>query len=205
MDVEDLNEVQLDALKEIVNIGAGNAATALSQLTKKKVSMSIPRARVCKIQDVPRVLGMGGEDEPISIVYNQIVGDTSGAIMMIFDAKESLKLVDVLLGKEIGESMFLDEMGQSAIKEIGNICSGASLASISEFTGMKYLYSIPLFASDMLGAILNAILSKFAASASSTLVVMAELKVEELVVKSTILFIFTSEDVKLILEKLRVI
>jgi chemotaxis protein CheC len=99
----------------------------------------------------------------------------------------------------------MDEMGQSAIKEVGNICSGASLASISEFTGMKYLYSIPLFASDMFGAILNAILSKFAVSASSTLVVMAELKVEEVIVNSTMLFIFTSEDVELILEKLKVV
>ncbi|MDO4772669.1 MAG: chemotaxis protein CheC [Bacillota bacterium] len=145
------NELIIDVLKEIGNIGAGNAATSLANMINKKIDMRIPKVSVLDFQDVPTLLG--GEEIPVCGIIFELSGDMAGTIMFILSLDSAKRLVDLMMpGLMQGE---MDEMSLSAIKEVGNILSGSYISSLSGLTNLKINMSIPLVAIDMAGAILS--------------------------------------------------
>ncbi len=153
--LDDLTLAQLDALKEVGNIGAGHGATALSQLLRKKILITVPKANVLPIEDVPKL--MGDPNTLVAGLILNILGDATGKIILLFPRDSALHLADLLLKQEIGTSMILTEMGHSAIKEAGNILTGAYLSALNEFLGMLLLISVPTLVFDMAGALLRTI------------------------------------------------
>ncbi len=156
--LDNLSEKELDALKEIGNIGAGNAATALYQILGMKIDMTVPRAAIIPLQEVPEVLG--GPDVLVIGVYLRVLGDASGSILFVMPKDSAFYLVDLLMGKPPGDTQVLGEMEESALKEIGNIISGAYLNALSQFTNISFIPSVPALAFDMAGAILDVILAE---------------------------------------------
>lgn len=141
-----------DVLKELGNIGAGNATTALAQMLQCKVDMQVPQVRLLDFSEVGEV--MGGEEQIVVGIYLAVEGDITGSIMFILEQNAGKALVSKLMGMPASEGEF-NEMEISAMKEIGNIITGAYLNSLSQLTNLKMLPSVPDLNIDMLNAILS--------------------------------------------------
>ena len=150
MDLNNMDGMYYDVLKEIGNIGAGNAASALASMLGQKVDMSVPRVELLDFKELGEA--MGGEEQIMAGIYLRIEGDLHGSIMFLLEEKSAYSLVGKLMGMEVTE---LDEMAQSALKEIGNIITGSYLNSLSTLTNLTISESVPDLAVDMAGAILS--------------------------------------------------
>lgn len=148
---DNINNVVLDVLKEIGNIGAGNAATALAKMINKKVDMTVPKVNVMDFQEVPDMLG--GAEAQVCGIYFKIEGDLEGTIMFLLSKESALTLIDLLMPGMAKEEF--DEFTLSALQEIGNILSGSYISSLSTLTNLKIHISVPSMAIDMAGAILS--------------------------------------------------
>jgi chemotaxis protein CheC len=153
MSLDALSEQYYDVLKELGNIGAGNATTALAQMLGAKVDMSVPQVKLLDFKDVGDC--MGGAEQIMAGIYLKIEGDVEGSIMYLSDQKAARALVNKLMGTDTPEDAEFEEMELSALKEIGNIITGSYLNSLSTMTGLKMLPSVPYLAVDMCGAILS--------------------------------------------------
>ncbi len=152
--LDSLSLEQLDALKELGNIGAGNAATALSQILNKKVDMSVPRVKVYPIEEIPELFG--GSENIVAGVLLRMFGDMQGSLMFLLDEEGAFKLLDMMM--VTGIDHVTDEISMSALMEVGNIISSSYLNSLSFFSNLTIVPSTPAFAYDMAGAILGTIL-----------------------------------------------
>jgi chemotaxis protein CheC len=153
-DINDLNNMHLDVLREIGNIGAGNAATALAKLLNRKIDMDVPRAKILEFKDVNEILG--GAELPVVGILLKVSGDLTGNIMFILQQQAAALLVNMLMGRPLdSEQREFSEIEISALKEIGNILAGSYLSSLSALTNLKIISSVPDLAIDMAGAILS--------------------------------------------------
>ncbi|MCJ8006287.1 chemotaxis protein CheC [Lederbergia wuyishanensis] len=145
----------LDVLKEIGNIGAGNAATALSVLVGKNIDMKVPSVRIVSFDEMLEMAG--GHNTVVTAVYLRVEGDASGSMFFILPIEQATKYVQILTG----DTSFsfknppYSEMGLSAMQELGNILSGSYLSSLSDFTGLDLFPSVPSISIDMADAILS--------------------------------------------------
>lgn len=149
MTYQDLTPMQLDALREVGNIGTGNAATALSQLVNNKIDMTVPAINIVPFDDI--FSSIGGDEIVVGVIV-RVLGDTPGNILFVFDKETALKLVETLTGQK---EEYLSEMGNSVVQEIGNIISSSYMNAIAKFTGLCITPSVPAVTYDMLGAILS--------------------------------------------------
>src|SRR2546428_4965479 len=129
-DVGDLKALQLDALKEVANIGAGHAATALSQLTNRRIMISVPEINIARLEEVPELLGNAGE--VVAAVLMHMLGDLTGRTLLLFPEAVGRKVCDMLLRRPLGTTSVFDVLEQSCLKEAGNILSGAYMNARSE-------------------------------------------------------------------------
>ncbi len=154
MKVDDLGALQLDGLREVANIGAGHAATALSQLTRRRVMVDVPEVRILAVEEVGELAG--DPEQPVGAVAMQVFGDAKGRVVQIFPARTAVRLTETLLQREgIDFPDGFGEMEQSALTEAGNIVTGAYLSALSDFLGMLLLPSVPELALDMAAAVLQ--------------------------------------------------
>lgn len=151
MAFENLTPLQMDALREVGNIGTGNAATALSQLINKKVEITVPAINIIPFEEI---FSRFGGDEVVVGVIVRVLGDTPGNILFVFDKDTALKLIEELSGEK---SAFITDMGYSVICEVGNIISSSYMNAIAKFTKLFITPSVPAASYDMLGAILSTI------------------------------------------------
>lgn len=171
-----LSTIQLDALKEIGNVGAGNSATALSQLINRKIDMTVPQIAIMPLGDVPDVVG--GPDAMVAGVFLRVYGPAPSSILFLLPRDSAFTLVDMLMGRDQGYTTSLNSMDESALMEIGNILAGAYLNALSYFTKLTLLPSIPALAMDMAGAILSVILIQLGEMGDHALVIETEFTTE---------------------------
>ena len=139
-------------MKEIGNIGAGNATTALAQMLQCKVDMKVPQVKLLDFKEVGEL--MGGEEQIMAGIYLVVEGDITGSIMFLLEYHSARHLVSKLMGTT-SEGQEFTEIEMSALKEIGNIITGAYLNSLSTLTNLKIYPSVPDLSIDMAGAILS--------------------------------------------------
>lgn len=151
-----LTSIQKDVLREIGNIGAGNAATSLSQLLQKKIDMEVPSIRIVALNEL--IEQIGGPEQIIAATVFRVEGDAPGTVYFIMSITEAENLVHELLHDNISifdsETMKQNEMATSVLKEIGNILTGAYLSALSDFTRLDMRPSIPYLGIDMAGAVI---------------------------------------------------
>lgn len=147
---DNMNGMVLDVLKEIGNIGAGNAATALAKMIDKKVDMKVPKVSILEFKEVPELLG--GEETEFCGIFFKIEGDINGSIMFLLEMESAFNLIDLLMPRE---ERLMDEFTFSALQEIGNILSGSYISSLSGLTNLNMHISVPSLCIDMAGAILS--------------------------------------------------
>lgn len=142
-----------DILKEVGNIGAAHAATALSELIQENVRMTVPSARMVPFREVPELLG--GEEIVSAGVVTQIKGSLSGNLLLIMTAQSAVQLVERLLLVENKDVQDFTAMDFSALAEVGNILGGSFINAISDLTGYTLQLTVPGVSVDMAGAILS--------------------------------------------------
>ncbi len=161
-----------DVLREIGNIGAGNATTALAQLLQCKVDMKVPQVRLLDFQEVGAA--MGGEEQIMAGVYLLVEGDINGSMMFLLEEKAAHCLVSKLMQMETNTEGEFTEMELSALKEIGNIIVASYLNSLSVLTNMTIMPSIPDLSIDMAGAILSVPAIEFGAIGDEILLIQTQ-------------------------------
>lgn len=165
--MEQLNPMHFDVLKEIGNIGQGNAANSLSQMLNVSIDISVPSVKLLEFNETVEYLG-----GPENIVLGMLVtlrGDIQGMMLYVLQNSFAARMINSVFGKEIKELTDLDEMDVSFIQEIGNILAGSYVNAISSLTGLTIDISVPTITVDMAGAILAVPAVEFAQIGSKVL------------------------------------
>jgi chemotaxis protein CheC len=163
-------DVQLDALRELANIGSGNASTALSAMLGRSVDISVPSALVLPMSEA--VEHVGSAEEEVTGIVLGVYGDMDASVLLLL-APSDADLMCGLLGVEAGT-----EIGLSALMEIGNIVGSSYINALAGMTGMEVEPTPPAAATDMLAAIVESVLAERAGASDLTLLLDSNLVVE---------------------------
>lgn len=148
-----LEDFQLDVLKEVGNIGAGHAATALSTLLDKPIDMLVPKVRMLPFEEICE--SVGGAETVVLAIFLRVDGDAPGNMFFILDLDAAKNMLRDLIGLHIEDQEEYSELELSALNEIGNILAGSYLSSLADFTNLNMQPTVPALAIDMAGAILS--------------------------------------------------
>lgn len=179
------SDFQLSVISEIGNVGAGNAATALSEILADRIMMSVPELRLIDVSSMTTILG-GPENEVVGILVN-MTDDVEGMLLFLLNKQFICKLIKVLLDKEITSFDEISEMDMSAITEIGNILAGSYINAMSAMTNLNIWLSPPQVTIDMVGAILSYPAAQFGAMGDKLLFIEEDFLSGEETIKSHLL------------------
>lgn len=146
-------DLHMDVLKEVGNIGAGHAATALSKLLDKPVDMMVPKVRMVPFEEIAE--SVGGIEQVVVAIFLRVDGETPGNMFFILTQESAKRLLSSIVGIEVESEDSYTEMELSALNEIGNILAGSYLTSLADFTNLNMQPTVPSLAIDMAGAILT--------------------------------------------------
>ena len=155
----DLTELQLDALREISNIGSGNAATSLSMLLNRQINVSVPKVNIAPFAQVIEMIG--GAEKEVAGGYLIVNSNTPMGILFLLPCEQVplfLNLLFATTSQEVNTASQLNELEKSALLEIVNILTGSYLNALGQFTGQIFVPSVPALSIDMAGAILGEVL-----------------------------------------------
>ncbi|MBR1771008.1 MAG: chemotaxis protein CheC [Lachnospiraceae bacterium] len=172
MNLENISETYMDVLKELGNIGAGNAMTALSQMLNCKVDMRVPQIKLMEFSEIGEVVG--GEEQIMVGVFLGVEGDITGSMMFLVEKSSAKHLINKLMMGMASPGDEFTEMELSAMREVGNIITGAYLNSLSVITNMKIQPTPPELAVDMAGAILSVPAIKFGIFGDNILMIQSQ-------------------------------
>ncbi|GBF72022.1 CheY-P-specific phosphatase CheC [Paenibacillus sp. 598K] len=164
-----LHDFKLDVLKEVGNIGAGNAATALSRLLDRPIDMSVPRVSLIQFDEIAE--RVGGSEQVVVAVFLRVEGEAPGNLFFIIEQKSAKAMLNTLLSIQVESEDEYTEMEYSALSEIGNILAGSYLSSLADFTKLTMMPTVPSIAVDMAGAILSFGLLQYGQMGDSALLI----------------------------------
>lgn len=203
MKLENLTEFQLDALREVGGIGAGHAATALSQLVDRPIALEVPLLEVVALHDIPHVLG--GPERLVGAVFARLLGDISGGILFVAEKEGALSLIDLLHGREVGSTKSFGHDEEALLRHCASILISAYLAAIARMADLDVLPSSASIALDMAGALLEAVISEVGMVADHAVLVRTSFMDEDNKVEAALFFVPTPESLEIILGRLGVI
>lgn len=192
-----LNENVTNALGELGNIGAGNAATSLSVMLKSKLTMSPPQVDIHDFNSLENILG--GPEVTVVGVLSTIEGDMQAMILFVVGIEDAKNMIKALLDYDID---WQSEMGMSAVKEIGNIIIGSYVASLETLSGMKIRYSQPESCVDMAAAILSVPCIEFGKISDKALLINSHFKAGEQEINGYIMMVSEIHSFNVLLNKL---
>ncbi|MCI5621826.1 MAG: chemotaxis protein CheC [Lachnospiraceae bacterium] len=170
--LSDVNDMYFDVLKEIGNIGAGNATTAMANMLNLKINMEVPRVELLDFKELGSAICP--EDQTIVGIYLEVSQDISGSMMFLITMDSAHYLVNRLMGRDPSYHEEFDEMDLSAMKEIGNIIAGSYLNALSSMTNLVISPSVPYIAIDMAAAILSVPAIQFGQYGDNALLITTE-------------------------------
>lgn len=190
-----LNELELDALREIVSVGAGHASTALSKMTDMMIEVSFPDVHLYPLEEIPYALKKS--DGEVTSIFLHIDGkDRNGQfeifnILLLFPRNSAFTLTSLLQGISEYRDDFTD-MDISTLKEVGNMLTGSCFTAMSEYIDFEMVESLPDISSDMLYSVIDPIIANHASEVDSALVLDTELMVNEQKIKCNFIVLFYS-------------
>ncbi|WP_348624970.1 chemotaxis protein CheC [Paenibacillus peoriae] len=164
-----LEDFKLDVLKEVGNIGSGNAATALSRLLNKPVDMGVPKVQMLPFEEIAEKVG--GYEQLVVAIFFRVEGEAPGNLFFILQPQAAKSLLSRLANIPSDEEDSFNEMEHSALSEIGNILAGSYLSSLADFTRLSMYPTVPALALDMAGAILSYGLLQFGQMGDAALLI----------------------------------
>lgn len=197
-DPDHLTNLHLDAFQEIGNIGAGNAATALAQMLQCKITMQVPKVELIPLGGLAGAIGQ--EEELVSCITTLVDGGAPASVLFLLGAQSTYLLTDLLLGRKPGSTTELDNMGQSALLEIGNILTGSFLNALGEATGIMFKPSVPYLAFDMLASVISSALLEGGYYDEQVLVMRTQMIGSEILIQGHFLLIPYSGTLPVILK-----
>ena len=200
INLERMDDMHFDILREIGNIGAGNATTALSQMINAKVDMKVPKVDLLDFRELPDIVG-GAECIVVGILL-ELEGEINGMMMFVLERASAHRLVNILMGRNIDNFDDFTEMDLSALNEIGNIIAGAYLYSLSALTNLMIKPSVPYMSIDMAGAILSVPAIEFGKVGDKALLIESQFGEEDEYVNGFFILIPTLESYEKILASL---
>ena len=202
-DVLNITREQLDALREIGNIGSGNAASALAQFLNRKIDMSVPNASIMDLNDIPKIVG--GPNTPLLGIFLKIMGEISGRFLLLIPEATSIKILQTLMpGFEISSLTKMGEMESSCMREIGNILAGAFLNALSVLTQTPMLNSLPSLNFDYAGAMIDNVVADMTAVSDKVLMMETSFIEEQEDMRIHIFILPAPDSLKLLLQKIGV-
>ena len=171
--LEDVTNMYLDVLKEIGNIGAGNATTAIANMLGMKIDMNVPNVKLMEVSKLGTAVG--AEDETIVGIFLEVMNDIEGSMMFLVDIPSARYLVNKLMMEDVPADKPFDEMELSALKEIGNIIAGSYLSALSSMTNLVISPSVPYIAVDMAASILSVPAIEFGQFGDNALLIQTEI------------------------------
>jgi chemotaxis protein CheC len=164
-----LGQLEMDALREVGNIGAGRAATALSQMLGRPVRIDVPKASIVRLEELPDPLG--GPETLVAATFFRVYGDSPGRLLILIGESSLGHILSLLMGQAPSDVQSLDETAQSAIKELGNILCSAYLNALADFMGFPLLPSVPALAVDMVRSVLQSVAADAAETGAQALLI----------------------------------
>ncbi len=196
---EFITEEQQDLLKELANIGVGNAVTALSSMLEdQKINMAVPEVMVAPLQDVPD--SFGDPENLVAATYCEAECPVMGLVLVLvlpFEAAQ--KMVERILPDDSSDS---NEMAQSLLMELGNIITGAYLNALSFMTGLTFQASPPRLGIDMAGAVMGTVIAETKTVDDQLILLKTELNVEDNGIDGSVLILPDSGSLKTLFEHL---
>lgn len=199
---EDMNALELDAIKEIGSIGTGNAATAISQVLRKKTKMSLPAVYILGYNEAIEMIG--APEEIVAAVLVKMSGEINGIMLFILKIDFINAVLESVLSKEIEDYMDLTEMEKSALEEIGNIIISSYVNALSALTGVSIGLSIPSIAVNMLGGILSVPMAEFGYETDKLMMLNGKFIVDNKVLDSNLLMMPDIHSLNYLIHKLGV-
>ncbi len=199
---EELSPVAIDCLKEIGNIGSGNAASSLSAMLSKSVRMRVPHIRVLDYQTA--IDEVGGPEQVLTGILVTFKGDIKGMIMFLLDNAFAKIVVNTFMGKDNIDVLKMDEADTSAVKEMGNIMAGSYLNALAALAGFTVAMDVPSMTVDMMGAIMNAPMTEFSEIGDKVLFINDGFIIDGVDINSNIILIPEMESLDILMNKLGV-
>ena len=173
MTLEEVNNMYLDVLRELGNIGAGNATSAIANMLGMKMDMHVPSIRLMEVSKLG--MAIGEEDETIVGIFLEVEKDINGSMMFLMEIPSARYLVNKLMMQDTSADTPFGEMELSALKEGGNIIAGSYLSALSSLTNLVILPSIPYIAVDMAASILSVPAIEFGQYGDNALLIQTEI------------------------------
>lgn len=170
--LEEVNDMYIDVLREIGNIGAGNATTAIASMLGIRINMSVPKVELLEVSKLGSAICP--EEEIIVGIFLEVQKDIEGSMMFLMKMDSSRFLVNKLMGRDVEEEKDFDEMDLSALKEVGNIIAASYLNALSAMTNLVIAPSIPYIAVDMAASILSVPAIQFGQFGDNALFIQTE-------------------------------
>ena len=170
--LEEVNEKYMDVLKEIGNIGAGNATTAIANMLGLRIDMNVPQVQFLPVEEIGS--SIGSEDEVIVGIMLGVETDINGSMMFLMDLNSAHHIINRLMMRPDDYMEEFDEMDLSAVKEVGNIIAGSYLSALSTLTNLKITPTVPFVTVDMAAAILSVPAVRFGMMGGNALMIKTE-------------------------------
>jgi len=183
----DINEMHIDVLKELANIGSGNAASSLSRMLNHPIKVSIPYIGIKGFNEAYEALG-GAEAIMVGTLLF-LKNDLDGMIIFLLPVETACDLVNMLMYTEITRYDEIDEMGFSAINEISNIMSASFVGAIADMSELTIDISPPEATLDMLGSIMSVPSIYFAKMSDTLLLIQTEMVISGKTTKTSVLLL----------------
>ena len=197
-----VNDMYFDVLREIGNIGAGNATTAMATMLDIRINMEVPKVELLPFQELGSAICP--EDETIVGIYLEVTDDINGSMMFLMKLESAHYLVNKLMGRDEKYDKDFDEMDMSALKEIGNIIAGSYLNALSSMTRLTIAPSVPYIAIDMAAAILSVPAIQFGQYGDNALMITTEFG-DDVLIEGYFILLPELESYEKILESLGIV
>jgi chemotaxis protein CheC len=192
-----LDQMRKDILKEVVNIGAGNAAASFSEMVDQQIKMTVPRVELLKLEELPAVTG--DEEDYIACIMINFSGEIRGKILLVIEMENVEKILKLIFA---AEELPDKDIQHSALNELGNILSGAYLKAINNFSELELSQEVPVSAYDMAGAILSSSIIDYSQSEEYILLLETEFILDREKIELYYFFIPEKESLEILFNRL---
>ena len=199
---EEMNELEIDILKEIGSIGGGNAATALSSMLNAKVNMSLPKVEILDFNEA--LVNVGDPEEVVAAILVEMSGELGGIMLFILTKEFSDEILLRMLGKTKEDFFELEEIDSSVLMEIGNIVISSYITAMASLVNMSVELSVPQLAVNMLGGIMSVPIAMMGQHSDRIMMITGEFKIDGKALNSNMLLLSDVESLKELMKKLGV-
>lgn len=197
---DDMNSMQIDAIREIGSIGTGNAVSALSSIMNTPIKMDVPKIKIEEFDDA--VYAVGSPEDIVMAVLVTMSGDMDGMMMFLVEKQGINEILGHIISENVDDLFQISEMGLSALTEVGNIMISSYVNAIAQMASMNIELSVPAAAVNMLGGILTVPMAELGYETDKLMMIDGSMTIEDKKFNNTILMLPRIKSLNVLMEKL---